>query len=138
MLNKNGYVVASSDSLTPHELAALKSLASRGLRAPHYMRRLLQGDVLNAAVDACDGSTVWIAVAQRRSYVMLVFDRLLDDTYAESSTAAIRELVAATLAKLNKRSSVPSGAGGSGTSSGSSTLPVLELGITPGVRGPKR
>jgi hypothetical protein len=116
------------------EVEALMALASRGLRAAGLLGRLLAGESLVAPIADAGDVVVHVTIAGRRLYLMLVFD---DPRLADGVAGPVKEAIEDLERILNGlRVDPPAGtptASGGGPGSGDAGLPVIELGVTPGL-----
>jgi hypothetical protein len=117
------------------EVEALMALANRGLRAAGLLRRLLAGESLLAPIADTGEGVVHVTIAGRRLYLMLLFDDArLADGIARPVKDAIEDIEAILKAlRVDPPTGAPSATGG-GPGSGDAGLPVIELGVTPGIR----
>jgi hypothetical protein len=135
ILDAKGKPLALAGALDRDEARAIAAHATRELRTPDLLERLMQGELLNASLgdrDAC------IGIVASCVFFVVVFPR----DPASTSLVAVDEL-RSDIARMIEdaksdvsKSQLPPPPRSGGSSSGPAELPVVEVGITVRRRNP--
>jgi hypothetical protein len=126
IVDAKGTTLAVAGALDPDEARALAAHATRSVRSPDLLQRMLAGEMLATSLDDREAS---IGIAAGCVFFVVVFPReraAMSLVAVDELRADIEEMVRD--AKAATREPPPGGRGGS--SSGPAELPVVELGVT--------
>jgi hypothetical protein len=130
LIDREANVVALAGTLADTDVRAIVGVLSESLKGDELARVLFAGGRFEFALDQ---QTVCVRVAARCVFVAVVIsdasvatDRRAESLHLETERI-VRELFGDEL-------SPPRGPGSGGSASGPAELPLLELGVTPGVK----
>ena len=127
VLDVDGKTLAVNGAVDDHEVRAIAAAISRCMEDPELLRRMLDGELVESALDE---RAIGIGIAARCVFVVVVTNHPLQAFRAASDKLHARVERKISEARADFSGSHPPHVGSDGSSSGPAQLPVVEWGIT--------